>query len=132
MKFLWQHGQRNELQSNTVKVLRVLPQKIIEATLKKKYNTMASEKLLEKKLVKAVQEVGGLAVKLIAASFTGLPDRLVLLQGGKVCFVETKSSGKKLKPRQEVIRNLLQRLGFTVWVVDSNESLNEFKKSIKG
>lgn len=90
-----------------------------------------SEKLIEPKLRKFVQSIGGLAIKLVAVSFTGLPDRLILLPGGKVCFAETKSTGKGLSPRQEVVKALLEKLGFQVWVIATNEALEEFKKSVK-
>lgn len=89
-----------------------------------------SEKLLEKKLREAVTNAGGLAVKLVAVSFTGLPDRLVLLPGARICFVEVKSTGKGLKPRQKIIIPMLEKLGFKVWIVDSEETLKEFKKSL--
>ena len=91
---------------------------------------MVSEKLLEKKLREIVKIAGGLAVKLVAVSFSGLPDRLILLPGGKVCFVEVKSTGKKLSPQQLVVKNFLESIGFKVWVVDTDETLQEFKKSI--
>jgi len=85
-----------------------------------------NEKTLEKKLREKVARLGGLAVKLIASSFTGLPDRLVLIPGGRIWFVELKSGGKKPSPRQEIVIALLRRLGFTVWIVDSEEKLKQF------
>ena len=54
-----------------------------------------NEKLLEKKLREGVKVKGGIALKLTSISLTGLPDRLVLLPGGRVKFAELKSTGKK-------------------------------------
>ena len=90
-----------------------------------------SEKLLERKLTTLVKLAGGIALKLVAVSLTGLPDRLILLAGGKACFAEIKSTGKQLSKRQEIVKAFLERLGFRVWIIDSNESLSEFEISIK-
>ena len=52
-----------------------------------------SEKIIERKLVEAVKEKGGLCIKLLSDYFTGLPDRLCLFPGQKAIFVELKTTG---------------------------------------
>ena len=52
------------------------------------------EKTVEAKLVKAVKSMGGLAPKFISPGLDGVPDRLVLLPGGKLAFIELKAPGK--------------------------------------
>lgn len=89
--------------------------------------TIVSEKLLESKLVKMVKDAGGLAVKLVAVSFVGLPDRLVLLPGGRVCFAEIKTTGQKLRPTQVAVKGILEKMGFTYYVIDCNTDLEQFK-----
>ncbi|MGB4633492.1 MAG: VRR-NUC domain-containing protein, partial [Bacillota bacterium] len=42
------------------------------------------EKQLEQKLVKAVKNVGGLALKFVSPGYDGVPDRLLLFPGGKM------------------------------------------------
>lgn len=79
---------------------------------------MASEKLLEKKLREGVEKLGGLAIKFFCPTFTGLPDRIILMPGGRVYFAEMKTTGEKLRPRQEVVHRQLRNLGFTVWTID--------------
>lgn len=91
-----------------------------------------SEKLLEKKLREAVLMLGGLAVKFWSVSFTGFPDRVVLMPGGKISFVELKTTGKKPTPRQVYVIGLLKKLGFEVFVIDSKESLATYLKFLKG
>ena len=54
------------------------------------------EKTIENKLKKAVVKRGGLCVKFVSPSFAGVPDRIVLLPGGQVAFVETKATGEKM------------------------------------
>lgn len=90
-----------------------------------------NEKLLEKKLREQVKKLGGLALKIYSAWFTGLPDRLILMPGGKLWFVELKSEGKKPTPRQTVVIGILLKLGFTVFVIDTQILLDEFLNLIK-
>lgn len=85
-----------------------------------------NEKLIEKKLREGVKKLGGLALKIYCVSFTGLPDRLVLLPGGRVKWVEVKTTGKKPTPRQLAVHHQLERLGFPVWVIDTEAQVNEF------
>mgnify|MGYP000274862135 FL=1 len=66
------------------------------------------EKTIEQHLVKAVKNSGGIAPKLVSPGFDGMPDRLVLLPGGKIGFVEVKAPGKEPRPLQVSIRRPLQ------------------------
>jgi len=87
---------------------------------------MISEKLLESKLAAAIRALGGWSLKLWSVSVTGLPDRMVLMPGGVIRFVELKSSGKKPTPRQLVVHNQLRQLGFDVDVIDTEQQLQQF------
>lgn len=87
---------------------------------------MANEKILENKLAKAIRDMGGWSLKLWSVSVTGLPDRMVLIPGGVVRFVELKSTGKKPSPRQLIVHNQLRQLGFTVAVIDTELQLQQF------
>ena len=62
------------------------------------------EKPIEQHLVKAVKNSGGIAPKLVSPGFDGMPDRLVLLPGGKIGFGEVKVPGKEPRPLQVSIR----------------------------
>lgn len=81
------------------------------------------EKDIEKKLVKAVKSMGGIAPKLVSPGFDGMPDRLVLLPGGIVAFAELKAPGKKPRPLQLSRHRLLRELGFPVYVIDDPEQI---------
>ncbi len=81
------------------------------------------EKTIEHDLVMEVKRVGGLALKFVSPGFDGMPDRLVLLQGGKMGFVEVKAPGKHPRPLQEARHRLLRRLGFKVYVLDGIEQI---------
>lgn len=89
-----------------------------------------SEKVFERELSKFVEERGGMAVKLLSQFIKGLPDRMFLLPGGVVVFVEFKSTGKKPTKIQEYIHKRIQALGFPVLVVDSVEAYGLVEKII--
>lgn len=85
------------------------------------------ERNIEYKLRDKIKALGGLALKLTCPGFTGIPDRLVLMPGGRVFFVELKNGNRGvLSHRQVVVHKLLEKLGFHVWIVKDNETLEEF------
>lgn len=77
------------------------------------------EKAIEQRLVSEVKKRGGICPKWICPSFDGMPDRIVLLPGGHIGFVEVKAPGKKPRPLQLSRHRLLCRLGFKVYVLDN-------------
>ena len=81
------------------------------------------EKQIERKLVNAVKNMGGIAPKLVCPGFDGMPDRIVLLPGGHMAFVEVKAMGCKPRPLQFARHGLLRRLGFKVYVLDDTEQI---------
>jgi hypothetical protein len=83
-----------------------------------------SEKAIERALAAAVKERLGLCIKLTSPQFTGLPDRICLMPGGRVVFCELKSSGQKPTARQLFVHGQLRQLGFKVFVIDSKEQIN--------
>lgn len=90
-----------------------------------------NEKLIEKKLCRAVKTLKGMAVKFFSPYHRGIPDRIVLMPGGKTYFVELKTTGKKPTSLQIKAMNDLKKLGFDVRVVDKQESLDKFLEDIK-
>ena len=59
--------------------------------------TVESEKLVERKLVELTKINNGMCIKLLCNHILGLPDRLCLYPGGKLAFVELKTTGEKPK-----------------------------------
>ena len=84
-----------------------------------------NEKLIEKKLVAEIKKKGGIALKFSSFFMTGFPDRIVLLPGGNIYFVELKTTGAKPKPIQEERIKELRKLGFKALVIDNQKGLNE-------
>ena len=81
------------------------------------------EKTIERKLTLMVKKQGGICPKFVSPGFDGMPDRIVLLPGGRMAFVEVKAPGKKPRPIQISRHRLLQRLGFKVYVLDGEEQI---------
>ncbi len=77
------------------------------------------EKVIEAALVRAVKKRNGMAMKFQSVNLAGVPDRIVLLPGAVIAFVELKAPGKKMRPLQEKRKAQLQELGFFVFCVDS-------------
>jgi hypothetical protein len=88
------------------------------------------EKEIELHLAKAVKKMGGRAVKFISPGFDGMPDRLVLMPGGKCGFVEVKAPGKKPRALQLVRLEMLKDLGFKAYVLDARERIEEIINDI--
>ena len=81
------------------------------------------EKTIEHKLTIAAKNMGGIAPKFVSPGFDGMPDRIVLLPGGHIGFVEVKSMGCKPRPLQLARHRLLQELGFKVCVLDDEQQI---------
>ena len=89
------------------------------------------EKKIEEKLVTSVKRMGGISPKWAAPGFDGVPDRIVLLPGGKIGFVEVKAPGEKPRPLQLSRHRLLQKLGFSVYVLDDLEKIGGILDEIR-
>ena len=81
------------------------------------------EKEIEHNLVMETRKAGGMAVKFVSPSFSGMPDRLVLLGDGKMGFVEVKAPGQKPRPLQLRRHAMLRRLGYQIFVLDAMEDI---------
>lgn len=81
------------------------------------------ENEIERQLFLAVKKMGGMAVKFVSPGLDGVPDRIVLLRGRKMAFVELKAPGKRLRALQEKRKKQLEALGFPVYVIDGVEQI---------
>lgn len=89
-----------------------------------------SEKQIEQKLVAEVRRRGGMALKFVSPSYSGMPDRLVLLPDGKVAFVEVKAPGKNPRSLQVKRHATLRKLGFQVFVLDAASDIPMILKEV--
>ena len=86
------------------------------------------EKRVESLLTRRVKELGGWAVK-IAPIISGFPDRMVILPGGRVFFVELKAPKKRVAAHQAVVHRKLATLGCPVVVLDTLEKVEAWVAS---
>ena len=88
-----------------------------------------TEKEIERKLKKRVEELGCMCLKWESPGYTGVPDRIILIPGGEAVFVELKAPGKKERPRQEYVQDQIRKRGFMVInSVDSEEKIERVCK----
>ena len=81
------------------------------------------EKTIERKLVNAVKAAGGMCPKFVSPGMDGMPDRIILMPGGRIAFVELKAPGKKPRPLQIHRHEQLRNLGFEVFLLDRTEDI---------
>ena len=79
------------------------------------------ESSFERRLVKRIKDMGGLCLKFTAQK--GVPDRIVLLPDGKICFIELKAEGEKPRLLQLKWIEILKNLGFVAGWADNMEEV---------
>lgn len=86
------------------------------------------EKDIEKKLREMVEKHGGLCLKWVCPGWAGVPDRIILLPGGRIIFTELKRpKGGKLSKLQEWWAKKLTDLGFSHWLIWDADDLECFE-----
>lgn len=86
------------------------------------------EKDIEADLRRTVERQGGLCLKWVCPGWVGVPDRIVLLPGGRIHFVELKRpKGGKVSKIQTWWHDKLTRLGFKCWVIWNEDDLRHFE-----
>lgn len=88
------------------------------------------ESRIESELRKRIEEIGGKAFKFSSPGNNGVPDRIILYNGG-CYFVELKRPGQELKPLQRVMRKKFYTLGFKIYVIDTFDKVGDFIDGIQ-
>jgi len=96
-----------------------------EKKLRLNMNRKVNEKQIEQYLVRRVKEKGGIAYKFTSPGRRHVPDRIILLPGGKVIFIECKRPGAKATKAQDYELHRIRRFGVTAVVMDSKEKIDE-------
>lgn len=84
------------------------------------------EQEIEQKLRQAVKEMGGRAYKFISPGNIGVPDRIVIMPGRQVIFVELKTEVGRLTPVQKAQIGYLERMGQDVRVLYGMDDVESF------
>ena len=84
------------------------------------------EKTIEGKIGEAVKAGGGLYYKFVSPGNAGVPDRIAILPGGRVVFIELKSETGRLRMTQHVQIQRLASRGCEVHVIQGMEEAEKF------
>lgn len=90
-----------------------------------------SEKYIENKLVTSIKKRGGVALKILPCYWRGAPDRVVLMPCGRIFFVELKSPRGRLSKIQALRIQLLVKMGFNVYIINSLQTLEQFLSDVQ-
>jgi len=85
---------------------------------------LVREKDVDQYLVKRVHELGGLCSKW--EGVLGAPDRIVMLPGHDVVFVEVKSATGKVRASQLAFHEKMRKAGGKVYVLRSKEDVDSW------
>ena len=90
------------------------------------------ERDIEAALVRMVKEQRGMALKWVCPGWSGVPDRIILLPGGKVIFAELKRpKGGRVATLQTWWAQRLRQLGFTHVFIKNREDIAALEELIK-
>ena len=81
------------------------------------------EKTIEQQIRTTVKGMGGVALKFVSPGTSGVPDRLILLPGKRIAFVEVKAPGETMRPLQVKRKRQLEALGFSVYCIDRPDQI---------
>ncbi len=85
-----------------------------------------AENRIERRLVAGIKELGGKTFKFVSPGEAGVPDRIVILPGGEVHFVELKSETGSLSALQKRRISRLRELGVTALVLKGGGEVERY------
>ena len=92
------------------------------------------EKDIERWLGNQLKKLGCIYMKFVSPGNDGVPDRIVVLPGGSVIFVELKATTGKLMANQRVQISRLRKQGALVFVItgktDSELFVDDIRRAI--
>jgi streptogramin lyase len=88
------------------------------------------ERDIERHLVRRVAERGGVAYKWVSPGRVGVADRIVMLPGGRVWFVELKTATGRLSPLQKVFAADMARMGMNYLVLRTKGEVDELLQRV--
>lgn len=89
------------------------------------------ERDIEVLLRDGVKQLGGKAYKWVSPGNAGVPDRIVILPGGKVIFVELKQENGRLTRLQRVQQETLLGMGAAAVTLRGEEAVKRYLDALK-
>lgn len=90
---------------------------------------MGPESYAESVLTQLVRALGGLSIKLMPTR-QGMPDRLIVLPGGRFYFVEMKSAVGRASLSQKHMHSVLEKLGAPVVILLGAPDVREWIRAL--
>lgn len=88
------------------------------------------ESVIEARLRDGVKAMGGICWKFVSPGTTGVPDRLIILPGGKMIFVELKADTGRTSDIQKHRIAELRNLGTDVRVLKGLAQVKAFLEEV--
>ena len=89
------------------------------------------EKEVEKYLRDQIEKMGGMCLKFISPGNAGVPDRIVLLPGGRVWFIEIKTDKGRVRPLQRWWQRRLRDVGIPSRIIKGRTEAEVFITLVK-
>ena len=93
---------------------------------------MERERDVERWLRRKVESMGGVAMKFTSPGNDGVPDRIAILPGGQVWFVELKREGEKPTGIQKWQMEQLRKMGCNVAVIAGMKEARAWIREVIG
>ena len=90
------------------------------------------EKDVERFLTREIKKTGGRGLKWVCPGHSGVPDRIVLLPGGRVWLVELKTETGRPTAMQRHWQRVLAGLGFNAVILHGPREVDAFLQMVRG
>jgi hypothetical protein len=90
------------------------------------------EKDVEAYVRREVKKMGGRCLKWVCPGHRGVPDRIVLLPGGRIWFVELKTETGRPTALQKHWQRVLSQIGFNVCILSGRQEAEVFIDMVRG
>lgn len=91
----------------------------------------SKENRVERRLIDGVKTLGGITFKFISPGCAGVPDRVVILPGGAVHFVELKAQGGRASALQQRVLAKLRRMDVTALVLTGIDEVERYLDNLR-
>ncbi len=88
------------------------------------------ESAIEARLRDGVKAMGGICWKFVSPGTTGVPDRLIILPGGRIIFIELKADTGRMSAIQQYRINELRNIGADVRALKGPSQVKAFLEEV--
>lgn len=89
------------------------------------------ESVIEARLRDGVKAMGGICWKFVSPGTTGVPDRIIILPGGRIIFVELKADTGRTSDIQQYRINELRNIGADVRILKGLSQVKAFLEEVQ-